>query len=134
MSAFEVDYSGLDNLEQAIKEYPDNAEKKINQYLHGKGYSTFEKAIQNAMPVSGRRWEGKRPQAKGSKSLQDKDKGSNLEVTIRATNAYNYLYFPNDGSNTLHHFGNQQFFERGVEQETDTVVNDMLDLLQFEKK
>lgn len=134
MSAtFDVEYEEITDLEKAIKDYPGDAEEKINTYLHGEGYETFAKAIQNAMPVSGRNWKGKAAPAKHAKSLQDKYKDENLAVTVRATNKYNYLYFPNDGENTVRHVGNQRFFERGVEQEADNAVNDMLDLLKFEE-
>lgn len=121
----------VQKLEDTIKEYQEGAEEKINQYLHGKGYSMFDRAIHNAMPVSGRKWKGKKAAAKDAKSLQDKNKSDNLSVTIRAKTAYGYLYFPNDGSNTERHFGNQQFFQKGVEEKADEAVNDMIDVLKF---
>lgn len=134
MSDGYITFDELDNLEQAIKDYGGDSEKQINTYLHGKGYDSFEKAIKNAMPSSGRKWKGKPSPARRSNSVRDKEKNENLAVTISAKKPYGYLYFPNDGSSTVHHFGNQQFFERGVEQETDNAINDMLDLLKFEKK
>lgn len=127
-----LDYESAQRLQETIKQYQENAEKKINAYLHGKGYDMFEKAIHNAMPESGRKWKGKKTAAKAADSLQDKDKGENLAVTIRAKNAYGYLYFPDDGSNTLHHYGNQRFFERGIEQKEAEAVNDMIELLMLE--
>ncbi|MCI8507558.1 MAG: hypothetical protein HFJ06_03185 [Lachnospiraceae bacterium] len=130
-TSFGVNYKDFENLEQAVKDYQGDSEQKLNEYLHGRGYSTFEKAIRNGIPVSGRKWKGKKKAAKTAKSLQDKDKDENLAVTVRAATAYNYLYFPNDGSNTIHHYGNQRFFEAGVEKETEHAVNDMLDLLKF---
>ena len=128
-----VDYSELDALEEAMKDYEGDVKEKINGYLHGKGYETFEKAVRNAMPESGRSWKGKKSPAKSGKSIQDKYPSSNLSVTIASKKPYGYLYFPDDGSNTLHHFGNQHFFEHGVEQETDRVKEDMVELLSFEE-
>lgn len=92
----------------------------------------FEKAIHNAMPESGRKWRRKKAAAKKANSLQDKNKAENLAVTIRAKTTYGYLYFPDDGSNTLHHYGNQRFFESGIEQKETEAVNDMIELLMLE--
>lgn len=128
---YSVDYQQIEELESAIKQYQDGAEDKINRYLHGEGYDRFDTAIHNAMPESGRKWKGKKTAARQANSLQDKNKSENLAVTIRARTAYGYLYFPDDGSNTVHHQGNQRFFERGVEQETDTAINDMIEILTF---
>lgn len=132
MSAtYSLDYDKVQELQDTIQQYQEGAESKINHYLHGEGYDMFDKAIHNAMPESGRKWKGKKAAAKGAKSLQDKNKGENLAVTIRATTAYGYLYFPDDGSNTIHHYGNKQFFEKGVESKADKAVNDMLDALKL---
>ncbi len=130
MSA-EVDYGEWEALEEAMKAYEGDVEKKVNGYLHGKGYEAFEKAIRNAMPQSDRK--GKTRHAKTSKSIQDKYPSANLTLTIASKKPFGYLYFPNDGSNTKHHYGNQQFFERGVEQKTNQVIEDMVELLQFEE-
>jgi hypothetical protein len=129
---FDVDVSKVEQLTEAIKQFQDEAETKINTYLHGEGYRRFEQAIHNAMPVSGRSWNGKRAAAKTSRSVQDKDKGENLAVTLHSTTVYGYLYFPDDGSNTKHHYGGQHFFEKGVENETTQAINDMIDILMKE--
>ncbi len=131
---YNLDYEGVKQLEDAIKNYQEHAEEKITQYLHGKGYERFEKAIKNAMPESGRKWKKKKRAAKTAASLQDKNKSENLAVTIGAKTAYGYLYFPNDGSNTIHHHGNQRFFEKGVEAEKQEAANDMIELLTILEK
>lgn len=132
MSAtFAIDYESAVELQNTIQQYQEGAEGKINRYLHGKGYDMFDKAIHNAMPESGRKWRGKKAAAKSAKSLQDKNTNENLAITIRSASAYGYLYFPDDGSNTIHHYGNQQFFERGVESQADRAINDILDELKL---
>ena len=45
-----------------------------------------------------------------------------LSVTIKTVNAYNYLYFPDDGSNTKKHAGNQQFMASGAENASDRIM------------
>ena len=120
---YSMDYDSAKKLEETIQQYQKGAEEKINRYLHGKGYEMFNKAIHNAMPESGRSWKGKKASAKSANSLQDKDKSENLAVTIRAKTAYGYLYFPDDGSNTVKHAGNEQFMKRGAENATDRIVD-----------
>ena len=73
------------------------------------------------MPVSGREWKGKKTAAKSAKSLTDL-KG-NLFVWVKTTNNYHYLYFPDDGTNTRRHVGNQQFFLKGAESQQETIVD-----------
>lgn len=126
---FKTDTKEAQQLQEYISQYKEEAERKINSYLHGQGYELFEKSIHNAMPVSGRKWSGKKPPAKTAKSIQEKTKDENLAVTLRATTTYNYLYFPDDGSNTEKHNGNQHFFEKGVEDKTAQATKDMMELL-----
>lgn len=126
---FSVDDSGIEKLQDAIKNFQKDAEAKITQYLHGAGYKRFEKAIHDAMPVSGKKWEGKKAPAKTAKSIQDKDKHENIAVTLKSTTQYGYLYFPNDGSNTDRHYGNQRFFEAGVDSEQEQAINEMIEIL-----
>lgn len=130
---YSLDEGNVLELEETIKEYQDGAEEKINRYLHGEGYEMFEKSIQNAMPESNRNWRGKNVAAKDAKSLQDSNKSENLAVTIRAKTQYGYLYFPDDGSNTIRHQGNQHFFQRGVEEKASEAVNDLIDVLRFKE-
>jgi len=73
------------------------------------------------IPSSGRQWRGKRAPAASADSLQQLNTEM-LAVTIKSKTAYNYLYFPDDGTNTIRHAGNQQFFQRGAEEAADTVV------------
>lgn len=131
---YSMDESNVLELETTIKEYQNGAEEKINKYLHGKGYEMFESSIQNAMPESNRQWRGKKAAAKDARSLQDGNKSENLAVTIRAKTEYGYLYFPNDGTNTIRHQGNQQFFRQGVEEKENDAINDLIDALRFKEE
>ena len=108
MAFFRLDATEYDRLVDAIKNFPGDAEKAINSVFHNEGSLLIQDSIRNLMPVSGRTWKGKKRAAKDAKSLTDM-KG-NLFVIVKTTNSYNYLYFPDDGSNTKRHAGNQQFF------------------------
>lgn len=125
---FKLNSDEIELLFKAIMEYPKNAEKKINKYLHGHGYERMEKSIHNAIPVS----ERKKKHAKNANPLKDKDPTANLAVTITTKTKYRYLYFPDDGTNTLHHAGERYFFQDSMERETDNVVSELLDAIRFE--
>ena len=45
-----------------------------------------------------------------------------LAVTVAARGKYSYMYFPDDGSNTEKHRGNQQFMKRGAERATERII------------
>lgn len=119
---FRIDATQYDDLQLYIKSYEGDAEQIINDVLHDEGSSLIQNEIRNLMPQSNRKpWKGKKKEAKTSNSL--KDIKSNLAITITTTSNYQYLYFPNDGTNTRNHIGNKQFFAKGVENTSDNIIN-----------
>jgi hypothetical protein len=104
-----------------LKNFPGDAEEAINEILHTEGSQLIQDAIRNLIPVSGRDWNGKKPAAKSAKSLTDM-KG-NLFVEVKTTKNYQYLYFPDDGTNTRKHAGNQQFFLKGAEAQQEAIID-----------
>jgi hypothetical protein len=70
------------------------------------------------MPVSDKT---KGIHAVDAKSLRHTD--GNLSTTVRSAQKYQYLYFPDDGTNTRRHVGNQQFFLRGAEDAAGEIVD-----------
>lgn len=118
MSRFTMDAQDFDRLQEAIQKFPGNAEKVINETLHGQGAVLIEERIRRYMPKSDKK---KGSHAVDSKSLTPV--GSNLAVTLKSTNKYHYLYFPDDGTNTRRHVGNQQFFLRGAEDTSSEIVD-----------
>ena len=138
MSVYEIKAQSIEKLQKSLKGYAETAENEINTYLHGSGYNLFSHSIENLIPVSDK----KKKHAKYSNSLQDRLKSSrsrgggfqNLSVTIGTKPKYDYLYFPDDGSNTVHHAGNQHFFDRGIEKKEDEAVDEMLDRITFQMK
>ena len=130
MQEFGLNMEEFDRLQEKIRVYPQNAERKITEYLHGAGYDRISHSIQNAIPVSDR---NTKRHAKFSNALRDKDTGSNLSVIVSTKQKFHYLYFPDDGSNTLRHAGNQRFFEGGLERVQNEVVNGILGCLDFEE-
>lgn len=121
MAVFHIETTEFEKLQDKIKNFQGDAEEVINDVLHGEGSQLIQDEIKNLMPVSGRSWKGKKPAAKGAKSLTDM-KG-NLFVEVKTTSNYHYLYFPDDGSNTRKHAGNQQFFLKGAETQQEPIID-----------
>lgn len=116
-----LDFSGVDTLQKAMRAYQGDTEKVINDVLHNEAGELIHDAVKRLIPVSGKEWRGKKPAAAKSNSLMIV--GENLSVTVKTRPVYNYLYFPDDGTNTRRHVGNQQFFQRGGEEQTEEIVN-----------
>lgn len=116
-----INFSEFENLQEAMKNFAGDTEAAINEVLHGEASEMLEAEIYRLMPVSGRTWKGKKPAAKNSKSLMPVT--GNLSITVKTTTKYQYLYFPNDGTNTRRHAGNQQFFFRAGENKKGEIVD-----------
>lgn len=121
MAVFRLEAAEFERLEQVMKNFPDEAEKAINEVLHNEGSQLIKESIRNLIPVSGRNWKGKKAPAKTGNSLTDVKE--NLSITVQTTKNYQYLYFPDDGTNTRRHAGNQQFFLKGAEEQQSTIVD-----------
>lgn len=118
MSKLTLNADEFDRVLKAIEKFPGNAEQTINGVLHGTGAELIQERIRKYMPVSDKK---KGVHAVDSASLTSI--GSNLAVTTKSTKKFNYLYFPDDGTNTRKHVGNQQFFLRGAEDSSGEIVD-----------
>lgn len=118
--AFKISIADIEKLQIAMKEYQGDAETAINDVFHNQGGELIQESIRRLIPVSGKTWKGKASPAKSSNSL--KSVNTNLAVTVTTTKKYQYLYFPNDGTNTRRHVGNQQFFEKGGDAVKDKII------------
>lgn len=116
----EISFSEVDRLIQAMEDFQGNKEEVINDVFHNEAGNLAQESIKRLMPVSGKDWRGKAPSAKFSNSLQNVN--GNLSVTVTTKRKWQYLYFPDDGSNTRRHVGNQRFFERGGEAVQDEII------------
>lgn len=134
MARFDIDAKEVDRLVQVLQKYQGNTENAINDVLHNEAGQLIHDEIKLLMPVSGKTWKGKAPAAKTAKSLTI-DTKQNLAVTVKTTARYHYLWFPDDGSNTYLHFGNQQFFRKGGENKQSEIIDRCIKRLvdEFEK-
>ena len=127
MANFKLELSGIDRLEEAMRNYAGNAEKAINEVLHEEAGDIIQESILFLIPESGASWRGKAPPARDGNSLRNIE--GNLFVDVTTTKKYQYLYFPDDGSSTTRHAGNQQFFYRGAEAVQDEIVDRCIERL-----
>lgn len=126
MATAEFDISGFDEIFDAIQNFEGSVEGKINEILHKQAPEEVKKSILALpdFPVSGRTWKGKRKAAKSGNPFTEQT--YNLGFTVRSRKQYNYLYFPDDGSNTTKHAGNQNFMGRGLDKSIDTILDQVL--------
>ena len=118
---FGFDEGSFSRLQDRIAECGSSAESVINNVLHEEGGEMLYERINPLIHPSGRTFKGHRASA-ASSDWKRIDSSKNLSVTITTKSRFNYLYFPNDGSNTVRHFGNQRFFERGGEDASDGIA------------
>lgn len=117
---FELDCNSVDEIQKLIGDYGDTALKTIDSVLHNEGAAEIKSKIMQILPTSGRRWKGKGTAAKNAQPFtQEKEM---LSVTTKTVKKYNYLYFPDDGSITRRHAGNQQFMRRGAENSVNKII------------
>lgn len=105
-----------------LEGYQSRAVAHINDVLWNEGATLIQEGIQYLLPESGRTWRGKKPAAKRAAPFTVTDKAA-LSVEVGTKYAYHYLYFPDDGSTTRKHAGNQQFMLRGAEAQQPHIIN-----------
>lgn len=89
----------------------------IKDVFENEAATLIENHIYRLMPKSTvKPWKGKRPHAKESKSLRHRgdDIYGTPAIVVTTHKHYQYLYFPDDGTSTRKHIGNQEFFYRGA--------------------
>lgn len=116
------DASEVDSLVGLMEQYGTSAEKTINDVIHEEGAQEIKKRITSLLPSSGRHWKGKGASARSAMPKRFSQDDDMLTVTIAARGKYHYLYFPDDGSNTKRHAGNQRFMLRGAENAVPRIV------------
>ena len=129
MANFALDASEFAKVAEAIERFGAGSGKIIDEVLHGEGAQTIKDRIAPLIPSSGRRWKGKGTAARMAMPGAFKQDNGSLSVTVAARGKYGYLYFPDDGSNTLHHAGGQDFMYRGAQNASQEVINKCIEKL-----
>lgn len=121
MAKFTLSNEAFERLENTLKNYEGDAEKRINEVLWNEGGDIIEERINKLLPVSGRTWRGKKKAAKFAEPFTRTQE--NLAVIVKTKSAYNYLYFPDDGTNTRKHAGEQYFMHGGAIDAQDEIID-----------
>lgn len=124
-----LEWSRFEALRQRMLDFGECAGQIVDEVLHGEGAETIKYNIALLLPKSGRTWHGKVAPASAAGESLFRQYDKPLKVTVATAYKYNYLYFPDDGSNTRRHVGNQQFMLRGAEAATDEVVAQCINAL-----
>ena len=128
---YKIELSGVEELQKAIKEYKGYAGEAIDDVLHNEAGQLIQDSVRRLMPVSSvKSWKGKPKHAKDADSLRQIN--YDLAVKITTKGKYGYLYFPDDGTNTKNHIGEQHFFERGGEAVKGEIIEKCLNRLTQE--
>lgn len=116
-----LETESFNQLFEAIQTYQDDARNIINEVFWDEGGALINEKIMQLLPESGRKWKGKKPAAKRSAPFTQVNE--NLSVTVKTKNAYHYLYFPDDGSSTRKHAGQQDFMYGGAIASQSDIIN-----------
>lgn len=130
MSQFVLDATKINRLQEKVMAFGngEKAEGIINDYLWTEGAETIKNRIHDRLPVSGRKpWSKKAIAAKSAQPFNVRKE--NLAVKIVTKYKYHYLYFPDDGSNTKNHYGNQQFMFDGALNSANKIIDDVVEKL-----
>lgn len=124
-TTFTLEAEQVERLQEAMASYAGYAGKAVDEVLHDKGAKLITDEIMSLLPVSGRTWQGKKTAAKQAKPFTQEN--GKLSVTIKTKSAYNYLYFPDDGTNTKNHIGFQgkprEFMRKGAQNQTARIMD-----------
>lgn len=120
----------FDRLAQKLESFDGYAGPIIDDVLRNKGAPLIRENIHNLLPSSGRTWRGKKPAARSAQPFTQEFDA--MQVTTKTIKNYHYLYFPDDGSTTYHHVGNQQFMYRGADESAEKIIDECVDKLTQE--
>ncbi len=117
---WKIDTGKTDQLITDIQRTGARAEQIISGVMQSYAGNRIIEKITPILPESGRKWKGKRKAARQAQPLRTENK--DLSVIVRSKSPYHYLYFPDDGSNTVHHHGDQRFMYRGAEAAVPDII------------
>lgn len=130
-TTFKLDEKQFDALQRAMQDYGDQAGRSVDDVLHNEGGELINDEIMRLLPASRRKWRGKKAAATRTQPFTQEN--GSLSVTIRTKSAYNYLYFPDDGTDTKRHIGYKgkprEFMMHGAENQTSEIIDKCINRL-----
>lgn len=131
---FGLEDDDFESLLSAMAEYGEGAVDIVSAVVHDAGDDIYRE-IDPLIHPSGRTFSGHTSGAQGTQ-WQRIETGEPLAVTVRTVTSRNYLYFPDDGSSTKRHYGDQQFMWRGADAAAPSILERGIDALagEFERR
>lgn len=123
MASLSITHDGIENLQNIMEMYGQGAGRVVQEVYRDFAADEIKSNILPLVHSSGRVFKGHRRGAKQSgidKVFAHQIEG--LSLTVRTTKQFGYLYFPDDGSNTRKHAGQQHFMQRGLNRAEDEII------------
>lgn len=120
-SELKLERGDLDRLSAQMERFGAGAGQTVDEVLHGAGAERIRSEIMRLLPQSRRSWRGKAPAAARTQPFTQEN--GSLSVTVKTKYRYHYLYFPDDGSNTLRHRGERHFMLGGAENSREHIID-----------
>lgn len=124
-NTFTLNIEQVERLQQTMQQYGTGTGQTVDEVLHNEGGKLIQEEIMRLLPASGRKWRGKKTAAKSAQPFRQFD--GPLSVTISTKTAYNYLYFPDDGTSTRRHIGYKgkprMFMQGGAENQAARILD-----------
>lgn len=135
---FDISSYDLDRLNDAIRKFPGDVEKQINDYLHN---TTGKKLIDSAttfIPVSKKgtkhakfnKWY-KQYNYNLAVKIENNNDGKNVtkKTNRNAKKSFYYLYYPATGTGTSRKKGENNFEEKGLKKIENKEINEIIRIL-----
>lgn len=128
-----IEGEDFERLLTEIQRYGEGAADTVTEVVHESGDLIYDE-IDPLINPSGRTFRGHSSGAKGT-SWQRYDKSEALAITVSTVSSRHYLYFPDDGSSTKRHYGDQQFMLKGAASAAPAILDKGIDALvrKFER-
>lgn len=122
-SRFDVEYTGVEQITDAMERFGKGSGQIIQGVFDEFGGYEIADNIIPMIHSSGRTFKGHRIGARAA-GADDvfQHTVSDLTLIVRSVGRFGYLYFPDDGSNTKRHAGNQQFMIKGAEKAAPKII------------
>lgn len=133
MSTLSLDDGSFERLVESMQRFGEGAADVVSDVVHESGDEIYRE-IDPLIHPSGRIFRGHTSSARGSQ-WQRYDTSEPLAITVSTVSSRHYLYFPDDGSNTKKHYGDQQFMLRGAEAAAPVILekSERVLLAEFER-
>ena len=123
MSRLSVKFDGVEQLGQRIADFGEGAGQIIQGVYEDFAAKEIKENIIPLIHPSGRTFKGHRQGARSAGPEKVfRHSVRELSLVVSTNRAFGYLYFPDDGSITRRHAGQQHFMDRGLQRSVDGII------------